>query len=146
MFIVMGLYWIMDVLSFHVHSQNMFWTIVDFITTLQGVFIFIIFICNKRALKILNKRFLPRKNISKQNIPLTNVQITRSTWETNFFGSKLHFSELYCKISKIDRNIIYLKYISMVLGKSFRQFRQTVFGANYHKNWFFFFFISRKKI
>lgn len=66
MFIVMGLYWLMEIISYHANSQNVFWVTVDFINTLQGVYIFIIFICNERALKILNKRFFPKREFWRQ--------------------------------------------------------------------------------
>lgn len=62
----MGLYWMMEVISYHSDGKNVFWVTVDCINTLQGVFIFIIFICNKRALTILKKRFFARKVFLKQ--------------------------------------------------------------------------------
>lgn len=69
LFIVMGLNWILDVASYYTDSNSMptFWFIIDVINCSQGVFIFSIFVCNKKVIRLLERRFFPRRTFLKEN-------------------------------------------------------------------------------
>lgn len=58
----MGLNWLAEILSWAFEdykSLEYVWYITDMGNALQGVFIFIIFVCKKRVLKITAEKFCP---------------------------------------------------------------------------------------
>lgn len=61
LFIVMGLNWLAEVFSwmFEDYLPSYVWFILDLGNALQGVFIFIIFVCKKRVLKLVIKKCCP---------------------------------------------------------------------------------------
>lgn len=61
LFIVMGVNWLAEILSwaFSSSSSESLWYVTDIGNSLQGVFIFLIFVCKKRVLKLLNKKLCP---------------------------------------------------------------------------------------
>lgn len=62
MFFVMGITWVSEPLSFYFDNKPIyFWLTFDCINLLMGVPIFIIFVCNKNTLKLLNEKFNPSK-------------------------------------------------------------------------------------
>ncbi|CAG0901835.1 unnamed protein product [Darwinula stevensoni] len=56
LFVVMGLSWTTEVISYLVKGPEEYWIFTDAINCLQGLFIFIIVICKKEALKVLRRR------------------------------------------------------------------------------------------
>ncbi|XP_046406456.1 probable G-protein coupled receptor Mth-like 3 [Ischnura elegans] len=57
LYVVMGITWNMDILSVMVGGSECIWLFTDMINTLQGLWIFIILICNRKVLGLLRKRF-----------------------------------------------------------------------------------------
>lgn len=57
LFIVMGITWTMEVISFFVTTKHFFFLITDFINTIQGVIVFIILILTPANLKLIRKRW-----------------------------------------------------------------------------------------
>ncbi|XP_069703709.1 G-protein coupled receptor Mth2-like [Periplaneta americana] len=60
LFVVMGVNWIMEVISWATGGPNYLWYITDFGNTLQGLLIFIIFVCKQKVGRLLVKRFCPK--------------------------------------------------------------------------------------
>ncbi|CAG0903909.1 unnamed protein product [Darwinula stevensoni] len=56
LFVVMGLSWITEVISFLVKGPEEYWIFTDAINCFQGLFIFVIVICKKDTLEILRRR------------------------------------------------------------------------------------------
>lgn len=75
LFIVMGVNWILEVLSFYFPDYDNVWLISDIINSFQGVMIFLIFVCKKRVLLLLNKKLCPNHMFIKTtvNTPCTAV-------------------------------------------------------------------------
>ncbi|XP_046681532.1 G-protein coupled receptor Mth2-like [Homalodisca vitripennis] len=60
LFIVMGINWVMELVSFAVGGPKSLWFVTDLGNTLQGLLIFIIFVCKRRILGKLNQKLCPR--------------------------------------------------------------------------------------
>ncbi|XP_046644930.1 probable G-protein coupled receptor Mth-like 3 [Daphnia pulicaria] len=57
LFILMGVSWTMEVISFAVGGSYLVWYIFDMLNIFTGVFVFIIFVCKKKVWKMLKKKF-----------------------------------------------------------------------------------------
>ncbi|KAG8239842.1 hypothetical protein J437_LFUL011468 [Ladona fulva] len=57
LFLVMGLSWGMEVVSWLIRGPSCYWFATDMFNNLQGLFIFIIFICKKRVKRQLIERY-----------------------------------------------------------------------------------------
>ncbi|CAG0886929.1 unnamed protein product [Cyprideis torosa] len=77
LFFVMGITWVAEVISW-AWGQNDFWYIVDYINALQGVFMFVIFVCKRKTLRYLS-RILRGKNPSSGFDYSTSAHDTKST-------------------------------------------------------------------
>ena len=58
LFILMGISWIMEIVSWLVGGSALYWIPSDVFNILMGVFIFIIFVCKKKVRKLLAQKFL----------------------------------------------------------------------------------------
>lgn len=56
LFMLMGILWIFEVLSYFVNVEGGIWNFTDTINSLQGVLIFLVVVCRKRVLHALSKR------------------------------------------------------------------------------------------
>lgn len=56
--VVMGISWILEVISFLVAADSLIFMAGDMWNTLQGVFIFILFIMRRRVLRLIKERFV----------------------------------------------------------------------------------------
>lgn len=57
LFILMGMSWATEVISFAIGGSNSRWITTDILNTLTGVFIFITFVCKSRVWRLLKKKF-----------------------------------------------------------------------------------------
>lgn len=74
----MGVNWLAEIVSWAVDpdgSEYKIWYVTDIGNSLQGVLIFLIFVCKKRVLRLLNKKLCPRFELFKTS---TNIS-TRTT-------------------------------------------------------------------
>lgn len=80
LFIVMGVNWSAEIISWAVDSKTSesLWYVTDIGNALQGVLIFLIFVCKKRVLVLLNKKLCPQVHLFKLS---TNAS-TRTTNST----------------------------------------------------------------
>ncbi|KAI5719246.1 hypothetical protein M8J76_007285 [Diaphorina citri] len=60
LFAVMGVNWIMEVVSWACGGEQYFWYVSDLTNALQGVFIFLIFVCKRRILTLLVLKVYPK--------------------------------------------------------------------------------------
>jgi hypothetical protein len=60
LFIVMGVNWIMEVISWAAGGPEYLWYFTDLGNILQGVLIFIIFVCKQKVRRILVRKFCPQ--------------------------------------------------------------------------------------
>lgn len=63
LFIVMGINWAMELVSFAVGGPKFLWFVTDFGNTLQGLLIFLIFVWKRRILRLLNQKLCPQWNL-----------------------------------------------------------------------------------
>ncbi|XP_073956094.1 G-protein coupled receptor Mth2-like isoform X2 [Choristoneura fumiferana] len=76
---VMGIGWILEVVSALWNSDSRVWYITDFYNTLIGLFIFIIFVCKRNVLNLLCKRFHIENEFVKRWDHGSNYTQTTST-------------------------------------------------------------------
>jgi hypothetical protein len=67
----MGINWMAEILSWAFEDKdssfNILWIITDFGNALQGVLIFVIFVCRKRVLRLLSEKLCPRMKLFKKS-------------------------------------------------------------------------------
>ncbi|GBP53420.1 Probable G-protein coupled receptor Mth-like 1 [Eumeta japonica] len=79
LFIVMGVTWILEVVSYVLPEAGILWKISDAFNALSGLFVFIIVVCNKEKISSLQKRFKEIFNIQKDTISVTmNMDLSQS--------------------------------------------------------------------
>lgn len=95
LFFVMGLCWIMEVVSYVVGGNDSHWYFTDTINGLQGVFIFIVYVCKRRTYEAVRDRFFPglKKSTSEKT-----TSTSGNSNEKQIGGIQLR------KISKIQSN------------------------------------------
>uniref|UniRef100_A0A1B6EGM6 G-protein coupled receptors family 2 profile 2 domain-containing protein n=1 Tax=Clastoptera arizonana TaxID=38151 RepID=A0A1B6EGM6_9HEMI len=59
LFIVMGINWVTEIVSWYLGGPKYLWYITDLTNTLQGVLIFLIFVWKRRILRLLNQKICP---------------------------------------------------------------------------------------
>ncbi|XP_075977842.1 putative G-protein coupled receptor Mth-like 3 [Anticarsia gemmatalis] len=77
LFIVMGVNWLLEVVSSLYATEHYIWKFTDAYNVLIGLIIFIIFVCKKNTLKMIRKRY--RHLIGK---PLSRTQTTSTSLST----------------------------------------------------------------
>ncbi|XP_022161437.1 G-protein coupled receptor Mth2-like isoform X2 [Myzus persicae] len=88
LFIVMGVNWLAEIISWASGSNGseLVWYVTDIGNSLQGVLIFLIFVCKKRVLNLLNKKLCPRFQLFKASTTAstrtTNSSISRTSSNT----------------------------------------------------------------
>ena len=55
----MGLTWISEIITWAVNAPIYYSIPTDILNIMTGVFIFVIFVCKKKVLRLLKKKFLP---------------------------------------------------------------------------------------
>jgi len=77
LFVVMGVNWLAEVISWATDMDDVtgIWYVTDIGNSAQGLFIFLIFICKKRVLRLLNKKVCPRYVLFKTS----TIVSTRTT-------------------------------------------------------------------
>ncbi|KAL1132465.1 hypothetical protein AAG570_010420 [Ranatra chinensis] len=63
LFVVMGINWVMELVSWVVKGPQQIWYLTDITNTLQGVFIFVIFVCKRRIFRLINQKLCPGKKL-----------------------------------------------------------------------------------
>lgn len=58
LFIVMGVTWSMEGVSFLISPESNFFLLTDICNTIQGVLIFVLFVMKRRVLRLIKKRFV----------------------------------------------------------------------------------------
>ncbi|XP_050546918.1 G-protein coupled receptor Mth2-like isoform X1 [Daktulosphaira vitifoliae] len=79
LFLVMGVNWLAEIISWAFDNQGHWWYVTDIGNALQGVLIFLIFVCKKRVLRLVNKKFCPGVEIVKSSTVVSN-RTTSSTY------------------------------------------------------------------
>jgi len=84
----MGVNWLAEIISWASGSNGseLVWYVTDIGNSLQGVLIFLIFVCKKRVLNLLNKKLCPRIQLFKASTTAstrtTNSSISRTSSNT----------------------------------------------------------------
>ncbi|KAK6625721.1 hypothetical protein RUM43_006020 [Polyplax serrata] len=60
LFLVMGINWVMEIISWIFEGPKGLWYITDSMNSLQGLFIFLIFVWNRKIKKVIQTKFCPR--------------------------------------------------------------------------------------
>ncbi|CAL1283300.1 unnamed protein product [Larinioides sclopetarius] len=92
--LMMGVTWLFSVLATLINS-NILWLISDFLNSLQGLFIFILFTCSRKVIKYIKQRVnseIPKtsstdKKSCSSSDKLTTSSSTPTTRETTLFSS-----------------------------------------------------------
>ncbi|KAG8329488.1 hypothetical protein J6590_084766 [Homalodisca vitripennis] len=61
LFVVMGVTWVMELVSFVVGGSRVIWLATDICNALQGLLIFVMFVCKPRILQLIRQRFSPHR-------------------------------------------------------------------------------------
>lgn len=69
----MGVNWLMEILSYYYQEESIIWDIIDVCNTLQGTMIFIIFVCKRRVIILINKKVYPKKMLIKENFRTSSI-------------------------------------------------------------------------
>lgn len=62
LFIVMGVTWSMEAISFFISAESDFFLLTDICNTIQGVLIFVLFVMKRRIFRLIKKRFVYMSN------------------------------------------------------------------------------------
>lgn len=90
LFIVMGVSWVMEILAWSIDIDlvpSTVWYPTDMINALQGLIIFIIFVCKKKMKRLLLKRFGGKNCGPFCKIPLYNDSTASNTTSTFALGT-----------------------------------------------------------
>ncbi|XP_013194890.1 probable G-protein coupled receptor Mth-like 3 isoform X3 [Amyelois transitella] len=91
LFIVMGINWILEVISAIYPELENFWKITDAYNVLIGVTIFLIFVCKRKIFRLIKKRYKQVKGEPMSRTQTTVSSRTMSTKEDFQMGSiKIH--------------------------------------------------------
>lgn len=83
LFVVMGVLWITDALSALNHRLTCsYWVLTDIINALQGIFIFIVAVCNKDKLKKVKDAWRPRLKVISKTFTSNQGQASQRTQNT----------------------------------------------------------------
>lgn len=84
LFIVMGVNWSAEIISFAFDfAPEYLWYVTDIGNTLQGVLIFLIFVCKKRVLRLLNKKLCPQLTLFKTSTSVSTVTTNSSIYRNS---------------------------------------------------------------
>ncbi|XP_011698575.1 PREDICTED: G-protein coupled receptor Mth2-like [Wasmannia auropunctata] len=104
LFIVMGLSWSMGIILWLINASNaiseMVWNISFTIDILQGVFIFILYVCKRKTLRLLLKRF-GWQNSS----PFLNNILSSSNLQSRTSSNMSHLSSLSGSVNMQNTNL-----------------------------------------
>lgn len=67
LFTLMGVSWIMEILSFAVGGLAYIWIPTDILNILTGIFTFVILVCNRNARQLIVKKMTCNRNADKGN-------------------------------------------------------------------------------
>ncbi|XP_068085479.1 probable G-protein coupled receptor Mth-like 1 isoform X2 [Anabrus simplex] len=96
LFLVMGVNWIMEIISWFAGGPDYLWYVTDIGNTLQGVLIFIIFVWKDRVRRLLMERFCPKRAMSgtAKSVVTSTRSITRtSPSRTNTLNTRTQTQE-----------------------------------------------------
>ena len=65
LFVLMGVSWLMEVISFAVGGLSYFWIPSDILNILTPVFIFVIFVCKRKIWLLLKQKCSPLERVEK---------------------------------------------------------------------------------
>ena len=83
--ILMGVFWIMELVSFAVDNSYNAWYIFDAFNILTGVFVFFLFVCKPKVWNLLKKRFgcsNAQQNSRTTSSQISSVSLSRSRQTT----------------------------------------------------------------
>ncbi|CAG2058223.1 unnamed protein product [Timema podura] len=98
LFVVMGVNWSMELVSFAIEGPQYLWYITDICNTLQGVLIFLIFVWKDKIRRLLAKRFCSKLS---RTAPSSRMRSTSSKSPSRSFSS----TNLTLKTSSISSDI-----------------------------------------
>jgi hypothetical protein len=75
----MGVTWITEIITWAVNAPIYYSIPTDILNILTGVFIFVIFVCKKKVLRLLQKKFLPAHKVWNRGQQSTLSSNSRST-------------------------------------------------------------------
>nr|CAD7459775.1 unnamed protein product [Timema tahoe] len=84
LFVVMGVNWSMELVSFAIEGPQYLWYITDICNTLQGVLIFLIFVWKDKIRRLLAKRFCSKLS---RTAPSSRMRSTSSKSPSRSFSS-----------------------------------------------------------
>lgn len=78
LFIVMGVNWVMELVSWLAEGPRYLWYVTDLTNTLQGVLIFLIFVWKRRILRLLNEKLCPSLQLVPNTTSSTRSKVSPS--------------------------------------------------------------------
>ena len=98
----MGVTWISEIITWAVDAPIYYSIPTDVLNILTGVFIFVIFVCKKKVLRLLKKRFLPAHKVWNRGQQSTRSSNSRSTLRDKSTTGDITLSELSTKDTSLQ--------------------------------------------
>lgn len=110
LFIVMGVLWIAETLSSISHRRTCsYWLLSDIINSLQGVFIFLVAVCNRDNIKKIQSSWHPRLHsirrtlTRRESATITKTRTTDLSMITSYDSRKTSVTSLPRKLSAVSQ-------------------------------------------
>lgn len=75
LYTIMTLNWIFEIISFYVHTAEASLVLFDIMNALQGIVIFIIFVCLPQPLHIIKRWWMDRGSLDLSTANMTELEI-----------------------------------------------------------------------
>ena len=95
LFVLMGVSWTMDIVSFFVGGSAYNWMATDILNILTGFLIFVMFVCNPKVWKLLKAKFPCLKRMS--NLLLTENSADKGVLKDLPTNLQMSVSTLRCE-------------------------------------------------
>ncbi|KAG5313522.1 MTH2 protein, partial [Pseudoatta argentina] len=96
LFIVMGITWVLEILAWVIGTNILpvfIWYLADIINALQGLIIFVVFVCRRKIKKMLLKQFRG-KTCGPFKIPIGDSIASNTTTATSLSGSSISMQQI----------------------------------------------------
>lgn len=87
LFIVMGVNWMTEIVSWFLEGPQYLWYLPDIGNGLQGVLIFIIFVCKRRVFRLLHQKLCPGVSLGRDN---SKSKSSRSTSVSSLNSTRIN--------------------------------------------------------
>ncbi len=80
--LVMGVTWIMEIVSYFVGGSDVFWILPDVLNALQGIIILVLLCWNKQVMISLNEKLYPKYMFFKKSQRMSQHTLSTGSWKS----------------------------------------------------------------